>query len=99
MNMCLWEVAICEKCRSSHFQSEEGGVEILRTGGSRASRETTSSKSSRDSEIEEKMEVAQLIAEAELLQQKQMIQNEAEKLKIKKRLAKAKARIQAYNNI
>ena len=48
---------------------------------------------------EEKMKVAELIAEAELLQQKQMIQNEAEKLKIKERLAKAKARIQAYNNI
>ena len=39
------------------------------------------------------------MAEAELLQQKQMIQNEAEKLKIKERLAKAKARVQAYNNI
>ena len=48
---------------------------------------------------EEKMKVAELIAEAELLQQKQMIQNEAEKLKIKERLATAKARIQAYNNI
>ena len=32
------------------------------------------------------MKVAELIAEAELLQQKQMIQNEAEKLKIKERL-------------
>ena len=45
------------------------------------------------------MKVAELIAEAELLQQKQMIHNEAEKLKIKERLVKAKARIQAYNNI
>ena len=42
------------------------------------------------------MKVAELIAEADLLQQKQMIQNEAEKLKTKERLAKAKARIQAY---
>ena len=25
MNMCLLEVAICEKCRSRHFQSEGGG--------------------------------------------------------------------------
>ena len=66
---------------------------------SRASREAKSLKSSTDREIEEKMKVAELIAEAELLQQKQMIQNEAEKLKIKERLAKAKARIQAYNNI
>ena len=32
MNMCLLEVAMCEKCRSSHFQSE-GGVKSLRTGG------------------------------------------------------------------
>ena len=25
MNMCLLEVAMCGKCRSSHFQSERGG--------------------------------------------------------------------------
>ena len=31
MNMHLLEVAMCEKCRSSHFQSE-GGVKKLRTG-------------------------------------------------------------------
>ena len=32
MNMCFLEVAMSEKCRSSHFQSE-GGVKSLRTGG------------------------------------------------------------------
>ena len=32
MNMCLLEVNMCEKCRSSHFQSK-GGVKSLRTGG------------------------------------------------------------------
>ena len=32
VNMCLLEVAMSEKCRSSHFQSE-GGVKCLRTGG------------------------------------------------------------------
>ena len=31
MTMCLLEVAMCEKCRSSHFQSD-GGVKSLRTG-------------------------------------------------------------------
>ena len=66
---------------------------------SRASRETRSSKSLRYREIEEKMKVAELIVESELLQQKQMIWNEAEKLKIKERLSKVKVRIQAYNNI
>ena len=45
------------------------------------------------------MKVAESIAEAELLQQKQMIQNEAEQLKIKGKLTKAKARIQAHKNI
>ena len=39
------------------------------------------------------------MAEAELLQQKQMIQIEAEMLKIKERLTKAKERVEAYNNI
>ena len=32
VNICLLEVAICEKCRNSHFQLE-GGVKSLRTGG------------------------------------------------------------------
>ena len=32
MNMCLLGLAMCEKCRSSHFQSE-GEVKSLRTGG------------------------------------------------------------------
>ena len=32
MNMCLLEVAMCEKCRSSHFQPE-GGLKDFRTGG------------------------------------------------------------------
>ena len=32
MNMCLLEVAMYEKCRGSHFQSERG-VKSLRTGG------------------------------------------------------------------
>ena len=31
MNICLLEVAMCEKCRSSHFQSE-GEIKSLRTG-------------------------------------------------------------------
>ena len=69
------------------------------SGISRTSRETRPSKSSRDREIKEKMKVAELIADAELLQQKLMIQNEKEKLKIEERLAKAKDRIQTYNNI
>ena len=33
MNMCLLEVAICEKCRSSHFQSEGGSEKFEHWGG------------------------------------------------------------------
>lgn len=41
--------------------------------------------SSKNREIEEKIKVVELMAEAELLQKKQMIQNESQKLKIKER--------------
>lgn len=40
-----------------------------------------------------KVKVAELIGETELLQQKQMIQNEVNKLKITEQLSNAKARI------
>ena len=33
MNMCLLEIAMCEKCRSCHFLSEGRGVKSLRSGG------------------------------------------------------------------
>ena len=49
--------------------------------------------------MEEKMKVAELIAEAWLLEQKEMIQNEAEMLKIKERLAKIQAKLEACNNM
>ena len=45
------------------------------------------------------MKVAELIAETELLQQKQLIQNQVKKLKITERLSKAKVRIKAYKNL
>ena len=33
MNMCLLEVAMCEKCRSSHFQSEGEGSKKFQDWG------------------------------------------------------------------
>ena len=35
MNMCLLEVAMCEKCRSSHFQSEGATKKFEDLGGSK----------------------------------------------------------------
>ena len=91
--------------KSTRSASDKGSVNSKKSKGSHGSRssnafkETTSSKSSKEREIEDKVKVADLMAEAKLLQQKQIIQNEAGKLKIKERLAKAKSRVQAYNNI
>ena len=91
--------------KSSKSASDKGSVNSKKSKGSHGSRssnpskETILSKSLKGREIEDKVKVAELMAEAELLQQKQMIQNEAEKLKIKERLVKVKARVQAYNNI
>ena len=86
------------KCSSrSSSVSDKGSMnwkkskDSLEPRSSRAFRETRSSKSSRDRDRErEKMKVVQLIAAAELWQQKQIIQNEAGKLKIKEKLTKAK---------
>ena len=47
-------------------------------------------------EIEEQVKVAELMAEATLLQEKQMIQNEA--VEMKEKLAKAQARARAYTS-
>ena len=33
MNICLLEVAMCEKCRSSHFQSDRGSKKFEDWGG------------------------------------------------------------------
>ena len=33
MNICLLEVAMCEKCKSSHFQSEMGSKKFEDWGG------------------------------------------------------------------
>ena len=47
-------------------------------------------------EIEDKIKVAKLMVEAQLLEEKQIFETEARKLKIEKELAKAKARLSAY---
>ena len=50
-------------------------------------------------EIEEQVKVAELMAEATLLQEKQMIQNEAVVMEMKEKLAKTQARARAYTSI
>ena len=45
------------------------------------------------------MKLAELMAEASLLQEKQVIQNEAAVMETKERLGKVQARARAYTNI
>ena len=54
---------------------------------------------SKEKEIEERVKLAELMAEASLLQEKQVIQNEAAVIEMKQNLAKAQARARAYTNI
>ena len=50
-------------------------------------------------EFEDKIRVAELAAEAELLEQRQFIECEAQKLKIREELAKARAGVSGYGTI
>lgn len=90
--------------RSNRSVSKKGSMNskitrhLHESRSSGTSRKTRPSKSSKDREIKEKVEVAELMAEAELLLQRYIIENEAGKLKIKKKLLKSRAKIQDYNN-
>ena len=86
------------KSKSSSRSSRSSDPKIAK--GSKTSKESRSSpgyKSSKEKELEDKIRVAELIAEAELLEQKQIIECEAQKLKIREELAKARARVSVYN--
>ena len=49
--------------------------------------------------MEEKAKLAELIAEALFLQQRQLAENKAEQLRVQEKLAKAKARSQIYKEM
>ena len=49
--------------------------------------------------MEEKSKLAELIAEAEFLQQRQLGENKAEQLRVQEKLAKFKARSQVYEEM
>ena len=49
--------------------------------------------------MEEKAKLAVLMAKAEFLEKRQQVENEAQKLKIEEKLAKAKTRSQVFENM
>ena len=49
--------------------------------------------------MEEKAKLAELMAEVEFLERRQQAENEAQKMKIEEKLAKAKARFQVFEDM
>ena len=91
----LKDVALEEEKASRHSSKRS-----LKSPGHSKKSSSSSRLSSNDSSKErvavEKVKLAELMMEAEFLQEKQIIQNQAEKLKIKEKLAKAQARSQIF---
>ena len=86
-----------EQGHSSKWSSKIGSN--LASSGSSRRTKSGSSKSSREISLEEKAKLAELIAEAELLEKRQLVENQAERLKIQEKLAKAKARSKVYSTM
>ena len=86
----------------------KGSSGSTRSSGSKTSkrsktlRESRSSKGSKlynEKELEDKIRVGKLAAEAELLVQKQMIEFESQKLKIREEFGKARVRVSACDEL
>ena len=79
----------------SFKKSSKIGSKSASSGSSRRPK-SSSSKSSRDRAMEEKAKLAEILAEAEFLEKRQLAENQAERLNIQEKLAKAKARSEVY---
>ena len=82
--------------RSSSKSSKSKKSSASRSSGKTKS---SSSRSSKDRAMEEKAKLAELMAEAEFLERRQQAENEAQKLKIEEKLAKAKAKSQVFEDM
>ena len=91
----LKDVALEEEKASRHFSKRSSKSSGHSKKSSRSSR-LSSSGSSKERAAVEKAKLTELMMEAEFLEKKQIIQNQAEKLKIEEKLAKAQARSQIF---
>ena len=84
-------------------RSSKKGSKSCSSGSSRMTKTSSSgsnsSRSSKERAVEEKAKLAELIAESEFLQQRQLAENKAEQLRVQEKLAKAKARSQVYEEM
>ena len=80
--------------RHSSRSSRSQSIHSRRSSKSKGSR---SFKSSKEKEVEDRVKMAELLAEAQYVEQRQQIENQTEMLKIKQEIAKTKARVEAYS--
>ena len=84
--------------RSAKKVYSKKGSKSTSSGSSRKTKSSNSgsSRCSKERAMEEKAKLAELMAEAEFMQQRQMAENWAEQLRVQEKLVKAKARSEVY---
>ena len=92
---CLKEA---ETERSAKKVYSKKGTKSTSSGSSRKTKSSNSgsSRCSKERAMEEKAKLAELMAEVEFMQQRQMAENRTEQLRVQEKLAKAKARSEVY---
>ena len=91
------------KCWLKDSEENNMSKNLSRSSRSSASNTPRESKSSTEPKLskeignEDKIRVPELVEEAELLKKKQIIECEGQKLKIREKLAKARARVSTYD--
>ena len=98
---------LAERCRDECANtSRQSSKKVGKSCSLRSSRRTktsssgsNSSRSLKERAVEEKAKLAELIAEAEFLQQRQLAENKAEHLRVQEKLAKAKARSHVFEEM
>ena len=86
-----------EQQSSRHSSKSSRSQSSIHSRISSESKGSRSSKSSKEKEVEDRVKMAELLAEAQYVEQRQQIENQAEMLKIKQEIAKTKARVEAYS--
>ena len=93
--VCNWlEDAEAEQGHSCK-KSSKIGSKSTNSGSSRRT-EPSNCKSSRERAMEEKAKLAEILAQVEFLEKRQLAKNQGERLKIQEKLAKAKSRSEVY---
>ena len=76
--------------------SKKGSKSTSSDSSRKSSNSSGSSRCSKERAMEEKAKLAELMAEVEFMQQRQMAENRAEQLRVQEKLVKAKARSEVY---